>query len=46
MHLRKIDLVDEIFVINPGGYVGSSTNNEINYAEKNRNAVLFIIPAK
>jgi hypothetical protein len=32
MHLRKIDLADEIFVINRGGYIGSSTRNEINYA--------------
>lgn len=32
MHLRKIDLADEIFMVNPGGYIGSSTSNEINYA--------------
>lgn len=32
MHLRKIDLADEIFVINPGGYIGSSTRKEIEYA--------------
>ncbi len=32
MHLRKIDMADEIFVINPGGYIGSSTTNEIAYA--------------
>ncbi len=25
MHKRKIDLADEIFVINAGGYIGSST---------------------
>ena len=42
MHLRKIDLADEIFVINPGGYIGSSTRNEINYAEKNNKAVRFL----
>jgi hypothetical protein len=34
MHLRKIDLADGIFVINPGGYIGSSTRNEIEYAMK------------
>ena len=32
MHLRKIDLADEIFVINVGGYVGSSTKREIEHA--------------
>lgn len=34
LHLRKIDLADEIFVINQGGYIGESTRNEIEYAEK------------
>ena len=34
MHLRKIDLADEIFVINVGGYIGESTRREISYAEK------------
>lgn len=33
MHLRKIDMADEIFVINPGGYIGESTKREIKYAE-------------
>ena len=32
MHKRKIDLADEIFVINVGGYIGSSTRSEIEYA--------------
>lgn len=32
MHKRKIDLADEIFVINVGGYIGSSTKSEIEYA--------------
>lgn len=33
MHKRKIDLADEIFVINKGGYIGSSTKSEIEYAK-------------
>ena len=33
MHLRKIDMADEIFVINVEGYIGSSTRAEITYAE-------------
>ena len=33
LHLRKIDLADEVFVLNVGGYVGDSTRREIKYAE-------------
>lgn len=32
MHMRKIDMADEIFVINVGGYIGESTRREIDYA--------------
>lgn len=32
MHLRKIDMADEVFVINVGGYIGFSTKAEIKYA--------------
>lgn len=32
LHLRKIDLCDEIFVLNVDGYVGESTLSEIAYA--------------
>ena len=32
MHKRKIDMADEIFVVNVGGYIGSSTRSEIEYA--------------
>lgn len=42
MHLRKIDLADEIFVINPGGYVGESTRNEINYAVETGKTVRYL----
>ena len=34
LHMRKIDLCDEIFVINYDDYIGSSTKNEIEYAQK------------
>lgn len=34
MHKRKIDMADEIFVINVGGYIGDSTRSEIEYAKK------------
>lgn len=33
IHKRKIDLADEVYIINPGGYVGESTRNEIEYAQ-------------
>ena len=32
MHKRKIDMADGIYVINVGGYIGSSTRSEIEYA--------------
>lgn len=32
LHFRKIDLADEIFVLNVDGYIGESTANEITYA--------------
>ena len=31
IHKRKIDMSDEIFVINVGGYIGDSTRSEIEY---------------
>lgn len=34
MHKRKIDLADEIYVINVNGYIGDSTRSEIEYAIK------------
>ena len=33
MHKAKIDMADEIFVINVGGYIGDSTRSEIQYAK-------------
>lgn len=32
LHFRKIDLADSIHVINKDGYIGTSTRNEIHYA--------------
>lgn len=32
MHKQKIDMSDEIFVVNVGGYIGNSTKLEIDYA--------------
>ena len=33
LHLRKIDLADDIYILNVGGYIGSSTRKEIEYAK-------------
>jgi hypothetical protein len=33
MHKRKIDMADEIFVVNVDGYIGNSTKSEIEYAK-------------
>jgi len=42
MHKRKIDMSDEIFVINVGGYIGESTKSEIEYAIANNKKVNYI----
>ena len=42
MHKRKIDMADEIFVINVGGYIGESTRSEIAYAEAAGKAVRYL----
>jgi hypothetical protein len=42
MHKRKIDMADEIYVINIGGYIGTSTKSEIEYAEATGKAVRYL----
>ena len=42
MHKRKIDMADAIYVINVGGYIGSSTHSEIEYAKKNGKEVMYL----
>lgn len=42
MHKRKIDMADEIFVINVGGYIGSSTRSEIDYATATGKPVRYL----
>ena len=41
MHKRKIDMADEIFVINVGGYIGDSARSEIEYAKEHGKAVRY-----
>lgn len=42
LHLQKIDLADEIFVLNVGGYVGDSSLREISYAMSMKKSVVFL----
>ena len=42
MHKRKIDMADAIYVSNPGGYIGESTRNEIEYARRNGKEIMFL----
>ncbi len=42
MHKRKIDMADEIFVVNVGGYIGDSTRSEIEYAEMHDKKVRYL----
>ncbi len=42
MHKRKIDMADEIFVINVGGYIGESTRSEIEYAKAHGKGVRYL----
>ena len=35
LHLRKIDMADGVYIINPDGYIGESTQREIEYALDN-----------
>lgn len=42
MHKRRIDLSDEIFVINKNKYIGDSTKNEIEYAIKTNKKINYL----
>lgn len=42
LHKRKIDLADEILVLNVGGYIGPSTESEINYARQHDKVVRYL----
>jgi hypothetical protein len=46
LHKRKIDLADEIFVLNVGGYIGESTRNEIEYAVAHKKYIVYLEPTK
>ena len=46
LHLCKIDLSDEVLVLNKNGYIGKSTRREINYAKKNGIQIFYLEPIK
>lgn len=44
LHLRKIDISDGIFVVNPGGYIGAGTKREIAYAQSLGKSIEYMFP--
>jgi len=45
LQLHMIDLADFIYVLNPGGYIGDSTRNEIRHARATGKNIIFFEPA-
>ena len=46
MHKQKIDMSDEIYVINLGGYIGESTKAEIEYAKEKGKKISYLESVK
>ena len=46
LHLRRIDMADEILVINVDGYIGSQTKKEIEYAKAKGKHVAYLEPVE
>lgn len=44
LHLDKIDLADEVLVLNVGGYVGDSTRREIQHARNTGKTIRWLEP--
>ena len=42
LHLRKIDLADEVLILNVNGYIGKSTRKELDYALTNNKCVRYL----
>lgn len=42
LHKRKIDLADEVLILNVGGYIGESTKSELEYATKLGKTIRFL----
>ena len=41
LHLAKIDMADEVLVVNPGGYIGTGCAREIEYAAKKGKHIIY-----
>lgn len=46
LHLRKIDLANEVLILNVGGYIGESTARELAYAKQQNKVVRFLEPCE
>lgn len=44
LHFRKIDIADQILVLNVGGYIGESTRREIAYAMAFGKGIRYLEP--
>jgi hypothetical protein len=44
LHKRKIDLCDEVLVLNVNNYIGESTKSEIEYALKHDKPIRYLVP--
>lgn len=44
LHKRKIDLADEVLILNVGGYIGESTKSEMMYANEKGKALRWLEP--
>jgi len=44
LHLKRIDLADEVIILNVGGYIGVSTKNELAYALSSNKTITFLEP--
>lgn len=42
LHRHKIDLADEVLILNVGGYIGSATEGELAYAKAQGKRVRFL----
>jgi hypothetical protein len=46
LHKRKIDLADEVLILNVGGYIGDSTKSELNHARERGKVIRFLEPPR
>lgn len=44
LHLHKISLADEVLILNVGGYIGESTQRELDFARYHGKRIRFLEP--